>query len=224
MKRLANILIITFVQAFCAQAQDDHGFVNFVNMIPGKGKCEIRIDSKNPSGDGLSAGSHTGWFLYPSGSARVTVSLGDLDPIKGSIEIGKGVGSLIAVYLEPPPEPLKDGKPTPPALRIRSLPTYASEGLSLHFMTLCPSDNRFDLGTQRLNLEPFKTTDIPTWTGAGFTIKKNGKVIGEVSEMREKEPFYLLVGTDLEGKYICSLVFGGTAKTPPWRQKKKSDE
>lgn len=225
MKPLVSALLLALLHTPATHAEGDHGFINFINMIPGEEKCEIRIDSKNPASQGLAPGIHTGWFIYPSGPAKISVTLGDLAPVKGSIEIGQGTGSLIAIYLEPPPLPTtKEGKPAPPVIRIRSLPTYTTEGLSLHFMSLCPTDNRFELGTQRLEPEPFKTIDIPGWTGAGFQLKKNGKVIGSVSEMREKEPFYLLVGTDLKGTYLTTLVFGGTASTPPWREKKKPQE
>ncbi len=73
-------------------------------------------------------------------------------------------------------------------------------------------------------MERFKIAEVPGWTGAGFMVKRNGKDIGKIPEMREKEPHYLLVGTDLEGNYTVALIYGGGVKVPPWRQKKKPEK
>jgi len=224
MKELCKILLLILTLSLPSPAQDGYGFLNFVNMIPGDGSCEIRIDSKNPAGDGLKSANDTGWFLFPVGSRSLTITSGELKEAKGDLTIEEGVGSLIAIYLEANPKPQKDGKPSPPLIRIRSFPNYNAEGLALRFVSLCQVDNRFQLGTVRLNVEPFKTVEVPGWNGAGFVVKKNGKDIGKIPDMREKEPHYLIAATDLEGNYTVALVYGGGVKVPPWRQKKKSEE
>ncbi len=224
MKKLFRTVVSALLLVGPTMAQEGRGFLNFVNLIPGAKTCEIRIDSKNPSGDGLESGDDTGWFLYPVGSASLTIAMEGLEEAKGSLQIKEGVGSLVAIYLEADPKPSKNDEPAPPLLRIKSFPTYQAEGLALRFVSLCPTDNRFQLGTQRLEVERFKINEIPGWSGASFQIKKNGKNVAKIPSMREKEPFYLLAGSDLEGNHTAALVYGGTVSVPPWRQKKKPSE
>lgn len=223
MKKFVRIIALISCSVITSLAQDDYGFLNFVNMIPGDGACEIRIDSKNPAGDGLKSGDDTGWFLFPVGSASLTITYGDLKEAKGTLQIKEGVGSLVAIILEADPKPTKDGKPAPPVLRIKSFPTYEAEGRALHFASLCPGVNRFQLGTFQIEVERFKIIDIPNWTGAGFDLKRNGKNIAKIPAMREEEPHYLLVGTDFEGNHTAALVYGGVVEVPPWRQKPKKE-
>lgn len=223
MKAAVKLLILTIFAAIPSMAQEAYGYLNLVNMVPGNKACDILIDSKNPSGEGLKSADDTGWFLFPIGTHSITIGMDGLKEQKGTLEIKEGEGTLIAIFLQADPKLDKDGKPSPPLLRIKKLPTIATEGLSLHLVSLCPLDKRFQLGASHIEVEQFKVIDIPNWTGAGFKIRRNGNDIAEIPNRREKEPYYLLVADDLEGKYTAALVFGGMPNVPPWRMKKEPE-
>lgn len=197
--------------------------MNFVNLVPGDKVCEIRIESKNPAGDGLKSASYTGWFLFPVGPCALSLKVEGLEEVKGSLNIEEGAGLLYAIYLEPDPKPAKDDKPAPPLLKIRSFPAFEAEGRALRFASVCAEDNRFQLGPQAVDVERFQVMEIPTWSGAGFPLKKNGKAVRKIPSVQEQEPYYLLAGSDLEGNCTAALVFAGKPGIPPWRQKKKEE-
>ena len=221
MKLISRILLSIFLLAVNSTAQEGVGFLNFVNLIPADKACEIKINSKDPAKGGLKSGDYTGWFLFPTGQCSLVVKVEGLKEFKAKLEIKEGIGALVAIYIEPDPKQSEDDEPSPPLLKIKGFPTYESNGLELRFASVCAEDNRFEIGPLKLDVDRFEVIDIPSWNGAGFELKKNGKKVKKVSSMREKEAFYLLAGSDTEGNCTAALVFGGTPGVPDHLKKKK---
>lgn len=224
MKKFISILFFGLATVLLSSARDGYGFLNFANVIPGETPCEILVNSTNPAKQGLKSSTHTGWFLFPAGSCSFSVKAEGFEEIKGEMTIEEGIGSLIVIFTEKDPAAETGAKPVPRVLRTKSFPTYQSKGREMRFVSLCEAEHRFQLGALSLEVERFRITPIPSWTGAGFELKKNGQSIGKISTTREKEPFYLFAGSDVEGNYAAVLVFAGKPGVPAWRKKKRAGE
>ncbi|MBC7980725.1 MAG: hypothetical protein H7Y36_09210 [Armatimonadetes bacterium] len=205
-----------------AQEPEKFGFLNIVNLIPHEKSCDIEIGGKQLVPAGLKSGTDTGWFVVPAGKKSISISLTDLDGASGEIELIDNVSSLVAIYLQPDPRRKTDGKPFPPKIRIKSFSAYDTKAFGLKFVSLCPKDNRFQIGPHKLDLKQFQSEDIPNWTGGGFEILHNGKSVGNVPGNQEKGSYYLLVATDHQGKFASVITNCDKQQLPPWMKKDPS--
>ena len=199
-----------------AQEGDGYGFLNIANLIPGDTPCKISIGGEELVSDGLKAGTYTGWFMVKTGSKKIEIKRGELDPASGSMQFVEGLGNLVAIYLEPDPRVKPDGKPYPPKIRIKSFPTFDSKGYGLRFVSLCPGENRFQIGNLKLDPKQFDPVKIPSWSGRGFEISRNGSSIGRVTGSSESGAFYLLVGSDQNGFHSSVLVSSNAQEVPEY--------
>jgi len=221
--------LFKFLGIFCAlaipvsaQEGDGYGFLNIANLIPGDVPCEIQIGGKDLVPDGLKAGTYTGWFMAKTGSKSMTVSMGELASASGNIQLVEGQGNLVGIFLEPDTRRNSEGRLYPPKIRIKSFPTYETKGYGLKFVSLCPGENRFQLGSLKLDPKTFTPVEIPKWNGGGFEIFRNGDSIGKVSGSTESGAFYLLVGAGVEGEFASVIVSANKQEVPEYLKPEKT--
>ncbi len=224
----ALLLLLSFLLPLSAQEGDGFGFLNIVNLIPGGTPADVTIAGKILFPGGLKSGSDTGWFMVPVGKKAMTIELEEakeklprIEKTSGEIELLEGVANVIAIYLQPDIRKKPDGTPLPPTIRIRSFPAYDGKGFALKFVSTCPTDNRFQLGSLKIAPKPFETVDIPKWSGADFEVMRNGKSIGKARGSSEQGSYYLFVGSDGKDEYVTAITRSGTQQVPPWRKREK---
>lgn len=227
----ALLALFCIMLPLSAQEGDGLGFLNIVNLIPGKIPADVTIAGKELMPGGLVPGSTTGWFMVPVGGKPITIALDQpedtempIDKASGQIELVDGVANVIAIFLQPDIRKKKDGTPYPPKIRIRSFPAFDGRGFALKFISTCPEENRFQLGPQRIEAKPFEPLDIPKWSGAPFDVLRNGKAIGHATGSSETGSFYLFVGCNPAGEYVTAFTRAGTQTVPPWMKKDKTKE
>lgn len=214
-------MLVASLSPLSAQEGDGYGFLNIVNLIPGESPCKIEIGGKELTREGLKSGLYTGWFMAKNGPKSIKIASGELDPITDEIQLIEGVGNLIVIFLEPDKRRDAKGKPRHPKIRLRSFPTYKTKGYGLRFVSLCPGENRFQLGSLKLQPESFKPMDIPKWNGGGFKVLRNGQSIGNVTGVAESGAFYLFVGTDDKEVYASVIVSANSQEVPDYLKKEK---
>ncbi len=212
-----------------AQEGDGFGFLNIVNLIPGTIPADVAIGGKELIPGGMKSGDFTGWFVVPEGAKTISITLENQDKEKphirkesGNIEVGSGLSNIVAMFLQPDPRVKADGTPYPPKIRIKSFPAYESKGYGLKFVSMSPTDQRFQIGPLKLDAKPLDPIEIPKWSGAPFEIMQNGKAIGKAAGSSEAGSFYLFVGTREDGNFITVLTRADPQQTPPWMKKKKT--
>lgn len=215
-----------------AQEAGGSGFLNIVNLIPGKIPAEVRIGGKELIPGGMKPGDFTGWFMVPAGEKSLSIELAKpeteatpaISKEFGKIDVTTGIANLVAMFLQPSLRVKEDGTPFPPRIRIRSFPAYECKGYGLKFVSACTAEKRFQIGPLKLDAKPFDPIDIPNWSGAGFEIIHDGKSIGKTAGSSEPNPFYLFVADGEDGGYITALIRSGTQQAPPWIEEKKTTE
>lgn len=202
-----------------AAEAERYGFLNVVNMIPSASACEIHLAGKNLVPSGLKSAAETGWFMIPIGSQPISINHLEHKKFSSNISVIEGASNLIVIYLKSSDRLQSDGKPLAPQIRLASIPAYESEGFSLKAVSMLPDTNHFQFARESIELEFSKVTEIPKWTGGGFQIQHNGKLIGEVARGRERASYMLLLSTDHQGKHLTTIVNADPQKLPPWMQK-----
>ena len=202
-----------------AAETERYGFLNIVNMIPSTTTCEIHLAGKKLVPDGLKPAAETGWFMIPIGSQTISTNHLEHKKFSSNISVIEGTSNLIVIYLKSSDRLQSDGKPVPPQIRLASIPAYESQGFSLKAVSMLPDTNHFQFARESIELEFSKVTEIPKWTGGGFQIQHNGKLIGEVARDRDRASYALLISTNHQGKHLTTLVNADPQKLPPWMQK-----
>lgn len=219
--KLAAVYILLLLPA-SAQEGEGYGFLNIANLIPGDARCHIKIGGEVLKPDGMQPGSYTGWFMVKNGAKELEVSVGEIGDESGTIQITEGQGNVIAVYLEPDKRRNSQGRQYPPRLRIRSFPIYETSGFGLKFVSLYPELTRFQLGSLKIEAQPFDTIDVPNWNGGRFDILANGEAAGKIFGSSESGAFYLFVGTDQEGEKASVLLSANKQEVPEYLRKENS--
>lgn len=214
-----SALLLCFIPLIQAAATERYGFLNVVNMIPSEKPCEIHLAGKTLVPDGVKPAVETGWFMFPIGSQAISIKHSAHKEFSSNITIIEGASNLIVIYLQSIERLQSDGKPFPPQIRYASIPAYESKSFGLKAVSMVPNTNRFMLARETIELESLKVTDVPKWTGGGFQIQHNGKLIGEVTRGSERASYMLLISTDHQGKHLTTIVNADTQKLPPWMQK-----
>ena len=223
MKNLISIFALTLAMLLPVSAQEGegYGFLNIANLVPGDVPCVVKIGGETLVPDGMKGGTYTGWFMCKNGAKTIEISLGELGKESGTIQVTEGDGKLIGIYLEPSKRTNADGKPLPPRLRIRSFPTYESKGFGLKLVSLNPEVCRIHLGSLKIEAKPYEAIEVPKWNGGGFELTCNGKPVGKISSRSEGGAFYLLVGSDPQGRSTSTLVSVNQQEVPEYLRKKK---
>lgn len=202
------------------RAQEGHGFLNLVNLVPGSTPCKIRIADKDAMPGGLPPARSTGWFIVPAGSHTLNLSIEGYAAASGALDLPVDKSSVCVIFLQPTPGVDSKGKPARPRIRFKrcdALPV--GKGFSLQFMSFCPEESSFVIGNKPVSIKLLETVEIPKWSGGGFKIMRNQAVVGEVPTEHEKGAFYLFVGTDHQDKYCSTLVRAENQTLPPWMNK-----
>jgi hypothetical protein len=200
-----------------------YGFLNVVNLIPSATACEINLAGKNLVSDGLKPAVETGWFMVPVGSQTLSIQHPDHKKFVSNISVAEGASHLIVIYLQAGGQLQSDGKPSRPVIRLAAFPAYASTGFALKAVSMFPETNRFRFARETMELEFSKMTDAPKWTGGGFQIQHDGKLIGTVSGGRDRASYLLLLGTDHQGNCLTVLANADIQKLPPWMQEARRE-
>jgi hypothetical protein len=207
---------------------DGFGFLNIVNLIPGDTPAEVEIGGKKLVPGGMKSGDFTGWFVVPVGSKSLAIAVekpeGEAAAIAkatGEIQVTEGAANVVAMFLQPDPRTKPDGTPLPPRIRIKSFPAYDSRGFGLRFVSMCPEDMRFQIGSLKLDAKPLEPIVIPKWTGAGFEVMHNGKPVGKTAGSTEPGSFYLFTAPGEAGAFITVLTRSDPQVIPPWMKKEK---
>lgn len=216
--KISALLTWWMISVNAAETQS-YGFLNVVNLIPSSMTCEINLAGKNVVPDGLKSGAETGWFMIPSGLQPITFSHSEYKKFSSNFSMVEGASNLIVIYLQSSDRLESDGKPIPPNIRFISIPAYESKGFALKAVSMLPETNRFQFAREPIELVFQKVTEIPNWTGGGFQIQHNGKLIGEVQRGRERASYLLCISTDHQGKYLTTIVNADPQTLPPWMQK-----
>lgn len=230
-KQIKSALIASFALLPAASAEDvGYGFLNIVNLIPGDIPAEITIDGKKLMPEGIPAGIATGWFMVPKSEKSMSISLDqpeDTEPkirmASGTIPIEEGISNLVTVFLHPDIRQNRDGKPSPPVIRIRSFPAYGEKGFALRLVSTSAETHRFAFGPNNIEAKPFEIIQIPNWNGGGFEIMHNGKAIGQTTPNTEPGPFYLFISQNPEGEFVTVLTRSGKQSVPPWFETKNKE-
>jgi hypothetical protein len=205
-------------------AQDpEHGFLNVANIVPSDKKCKITIMGKDLVPGGLNGVESTGWFIVPAGEHPMSLEIEGYKPASGVITVTANMSSLYVIFLQQIGEKKdKEGKEIPPSVRIKKCePFEQTKGFFLKAMSLCPDDERFDIGPHALRVNLFGTQEITGWNGGAFKVTHEKNEIGGCAGSQEKGSYYLLLGTDHHGKYCSLLVRNEKQELPPWMQKKE---
>lgn len=204
--------------------ESGQGFLNIANLIPAKEKVVITIMGKDLVPGGLSSIQSTGWFIVPSGSHSLSLACEGYKSASGAISIEDNISTLYVIYLEPNRKDKKDqeGKTLPPQIRIKRCPAIdIKKEHYLEVMSVCPDDETFQIGNKTMLLAPFTTQEIPGWRGGAFDVQYMKSEIGSCAGSQEKGSYFLLIGTDLSGKYSSLMVRNEKQELPPWIKEKK---
>jgi hypothetical protein len=220
MKKIFSLLILLTTAVFvnAEEKPTTYGFLNVVNLIPGKASCEIKLATKQLIPSGLKAGSETGWFMLPVGKHPIAITRHGHLAKESDIEVAKGVSKLIIIYAEP----ARDSKP--PRIGFTSLPAFTSTGFALKFMSTCATGESFQLARKTFEAKRFEIVDISNWNGGGFELKHLDKPIGAISRGRERASYYVLVGNDNAGNYLTAIINADPQELPPWMKQPAEDE
>lgn len=203
-----------------AGAQDEHGFLNIVNLVPGTAPCKIHIAGQDALPGGLLPSRSTGWFIIPAGSQTLKLSIDGYAEASGALEVPVGKSSICVVFLQPVLGLDSKGKPARPRIRFKRCDTLPSgKGYSLRLMSFCAEETSFQVADKSVSIKLLETQDIPGWGGAGFKITRNRELVGEVPTEHEKGAFYLFFGTDHQENYCTTLVRAEDQTLPPWMKK-----
>lgn len=152
----------------------------------------------------------------------MTLQIEGYQPASGTITVKPNLSNLYVVFLQQLEKKVdKDGKEIPPQVRIKRC--AALQETKTHFlkvMSLCPGEERFNVGPHALNLKLYGMQEIAGWNGGAFAVKHGNKSIGSCSGAQEKGSYMLLLGTDHKGKYCSLLVRNEKQELPPWMKKK----
>lgn len=218
---LTSILAVMASITGLAPAQEEYGFLNIVNLVPGGVPCKVGVAGQDAMPGGLPSAQATGWFIVPAGNTTLELTIEGYKAASGALDVPVGKSSVVVVFLQPTPGVDAKGKPARPRIRFKrcdALP--AGNGFSLQFMSFCAEETSFVIGTKPITIKMLETVEIPKWNGGGFKILRNQTVVGEVPTEFEKGAFYLFVGTDHAGKYCSTLVRAENQTLPPWMKKK----
>lgn len=214
-----SAMLACLIGSILAAETQRYGFINVVNLIPSSTSCEITLAGKIVVPAGLKSTAETGWFMVPVGSQAIAIDHSGYKKFNSNLKIIEGASNLIVIYLKFSERLQSDGSPVSPQVQISSIPAYDSKGFALKAVSMLPDTNRFQLAREFIELDFLKATEIPKWTGGGFQIQHDGKLIGEVTRGRERASHMLLLSTDHQGKYLTSIVNADPQKLPPWMQK-----
>jgi hypothetical protein len=215
------ILCLTLCALPFIQAQEEQGFLNIANLVPGDKPCNINIAGKELVPSGLKSIESTGWFIVPAGEHQMSLAVEGYKTAAGSITITPGVSTLYVVFLQQIGDKVdKNGNPNPPQIRIKKCEPFAeTKGHYLKAMSFCPDEERFDLGPNILRLKMFGNQEITNWNGGAFALKHGNEIIGTCSGSQEKGSYYLLIGTDHRKAFASLLVRNEKQELPPWMKK-----
>jgi hypothetical protein len=205
-KLFAATLLFLATSASGQEEGERNGFINVVNMIPTTPACTVLIDSSDLMPGGLKSGTGSGWFSMSSRSVTLEIEAPGCEAASGSVDLPADSSQVVVIFLEPSTKKDSDGKPLPPAIKIKRFPSLEkSKGYSLALASTCEIETRFTIAKQSHTVPRFGTIPIPGWNGAGFSIAKDGKVIGSVTDPNEKGPYYLFISNSGD-EYLTSLV------------------
>jgi len=215
-------LIIVSSSNVIGQETTSHGFVNLVNLIPSDKPCKIGLAGKDVVPGGLASSHSTGWFIVPSGNMQLTLEAQGYAPGTGTVDLAPMQSSIFVIFLESNVKTNPDGKPVIPKIKLKRCEAIeGKEGFYLKLLSLCPGETTFLIGPNSFTLKTFQEAEVPNWNGGGFKVSRDQSVIGQVLPETEKDPFYLLIGTDHAGKYCSSLVRASKQDLPPWMKEQK---
>jgi hypothetical protein len=215
------ILCATLFSLPLIWAQEEQGFLNIANLVPGDKPCNIHIAGKELVPGGMKSIESTGWFIVPAGEHKMSLTVEGYKTAAGSITVTPGVSTLYVVFLQQIGDKVdKKGEPNPPQLRIKKCEPFAeTNGHYLKAMSFCPDEERFDLGPNVLRMKLFGTQEIANWNGGAFAVKHGNNIIGSCSGAQEKGSYYLLIGTDHRKNFASLLVRNEKQELPPWMKK-----
>jgi len=225
MRKLCNYLILAVLglSPLGAQTDVEQGFLNIANLAPSDKPCKITIAGKDLVPGGLKSIESTGWFIVPVGEHPMVLEIEGHKKASGVITVSPNLSSLYVVFFQQIGEKTdKEGKEIPPQVRIKKCEAFEeSKGHLLKAMSVCPDEERFDIGPHVLRLKLFGTEEVAGWNGGAFSVKHGNDVIGSCSGSAEKGSYLLLMGTDQKGKYASLLVRNEKQELPPWMKKEK---
>lgn len=223
MQNLYKLLLTSLLSAFSLFAQEtEQGFLNIANVAPTDKPCKITIMGKDLVPGGLKGVDSTGWFIVPAGEHAMTLQIEGYQPASGTITVKPNLSNLYVVFLQQLEKKVdKDGKEIPPEVRIKRCAALKDAGSHyLKAMSLCPGEERFNVGPHVLDLKLYGMEEVTGWNGGAFTVKLGNKNIGSCSGSQEKGSYMLLFGTDHKGKYCSLLVRNEKQELPPWMKQK----
>lgn len=222
--KLAVTLLVASSQLGLGQDSETFGFVNLVNLIPGNKPCKIGLAGQDVVPGGLASAQSTGWFIVPSGSLQLSLEVEGYDKGAGNVDLSAMQSSVFVVFLESSGKPIIEGKPVRPRVKLKRCDAIeGKDDFFLKLVSLCPGENTFLLGQNPFTLKHFQEVEVPGWNGGGFKISRDKVVIGQTQAELEKDPFYLLIGTDHAGNYSTVFVRASKQDLPPWMKDKKKN-
>ena len=219
MKRPFSLLIL-LATAILTNAEEKpvrYGFLNVVNVIPGKVSCEIELAGKELVPGGLKASSETGWFMLPTGKHAITIARAGHLRKKADIEMTEGTSKLIVIHAEPAADVEL------PAIGFTTLPAYPSKGFGLKFMSTCATGGTFQIAKKKFEAERFEIVTIPDWSGGGFQLQHLSKLAGTIARGRDRASYYVLVADDAAGSYLVTIVNADLQQLPPWMEQQAQE-
>lgn len=218
MRHCAKILafIISALTSLHGEGTVKYGFFNVVNMIPSANPCEIQLATKNLVPKGLQQGMETGWFMVPAGKHSMIARHSVHKEYSTHINVVDGISQIIVIFLNANEPSQADKEQKSANIQFAMLPAYESKGFALKAISTSPGKKRYQLAKNQIDLEFLKETDVPNWTGGGFTIQFNGHQIGSVSRGRERCSSYLIISTDHAGNFITAMANADIQQLPPW--------
>ena len=204
MKSLFTFLLCVCVATFVSRAQEIRGFLNMVNMVPGDALCEMTLNGQKISPLGIPAGSSSGWFSLPVEQMILTAEVNGSRPASQSIGLADGFGKIYVIYPKLEKRAKPDKATYPPRLKIATFPAYEARSLILKIVSFYDLELPFTIGGQRIAIPPMKVISLPNWTGQGFTISHEGKVIGTIPEATENSNYYIFISPAADGSFFTA--------------------
>lgn len=201
--RILAVVALCHSQCLCEELTQ-RGIINLVNLIPGNVPCEVSLNGKEMLPGGMKNGAETGWFALPAGQLRISANCANSIPITTSMELVADTSTVIVIYLELALNTNADGKPLPPRIKLRSLPTHQDGKYGLHIISLCPEERIFGFGSLKTKAKPLEPIDITTWAGAELDITYGGKPIGKVRASPQKANYYVFIAQDVDGSFFAA--------------------
>jgi len=189
------------------------GFLELVLAVPGKARCQVKIDGKGLPPGGLKSGQCTGGLVVKAGEVKLQVELDGHGKFTSEVAIKADQTNSYAIFLQAKQDPRTGAIKRVPRLKLIEPP--AGRGHPLRVTSLCAGPQQITVAKRPVSLDPQQSLDLPGWNGKRTLVQQDGKTLDQF-EAGESGAYVLLVFDDDQGQVGCAMFRHLRYYLPPW--------